>query len=246
MEWNLLLLFILVIGILLYYRRRNVIQEFNEESRKKLRSKDKMDELFKGYKLLIVPKVTTRLKILKLRDKVFKSEKEFQNINFRMDEATPWEAIKTWKELGLNELGKEIDAELYGAIGKVVWTDIGMMYPKDLESYYNFLENFRTIIENEELSPPERVERVQMMDDENSFLIRLHERYGIDFPENIFIDRLTKIDGISASIGKQFYDIEIYDIETLSRLNKSALKNINGIGSVRADKIKKALNENYE
>lgn len=183
------------------------------------------DDLVKGYELHVTPKVTTRLKILKLRGTKI-SEAEERSLDFRMDEAVTMPITKSW-----NELGFDMPEPSPGD----VWTDVGMLKGRKLERYYEFLVKFRSIIEDESLSPPERYDKVRNID--SPFLPKLYKEYGENFPKNLFIDELAEIDGVSNSIAEQLFDMGIYDSKGVSKLSRDELKELNGAGEKRAERI---------
>ncbi|MEX0660403.1 MAG: helix-hairpin-helix domain-containing protein [Balneolaceae bacterium] len=242
------LLFILLVGVFLIYLRRVFHSGMKEtqalhstqsqqlyrpqkkinETEGKIEGQESLDDQIKGYKIQVTPDIRTSLSVLKLRDKQFITEGEAENHDFEAHEGIVMPVLMSFKELGF-----DIEEPDPGT----TWTDIGHMYPKERDKYYSFLEQFRRVIENESLSPPKRVALVQSLPDSDNFLVQLKQKYGENFPENVFIGRLSKIDGISDSIGKILYDKRIYDKNDLKRLNFDELIKIKGVGEKRAEQI---------
>lgn len=187
-----------------------------------------IDDLIIGYEIIVTPDIRTRLHVLKLRNKVYDKEEQASLHDFYMHEAVILPKTKSWQELGI-----ELDEMDYGS----QWTDIGEMNQSEIDLYFQFLEEFRTIIEDSLIPPVKKIEKVRKMIDPNNFLPRLHKTYGDDFPAYIFLKELAEIEGISIAIAKNMFKMNIYSKDELLNMSFEELTQIDGVGKKRANQI---------
>lgn len=188
--------------------------------------------IIKGYEIHVTPDVRTRLKVLKMRGRTFRSKQEADMLDFEPHEAIPIAETASWEEMGFDIPDLEPGT---------VWTDIGMIREDRIEPYYQFLEKFREIIEDDSISPPEKVKRIKKIDDPGRFLPKLRKKYGKDFPTNVLVKPLTDIDGISQAIAIQLFKNKVYNTKDLFKISDEDLLRLKGLGASRLQQIKSSL-----
>jgi hypothetical protein len=183
-------------------------------------------DIIKGYKIHVTPQLSTRLKVLKLRNKIFNSKEEAESKDFKLNEATILPVTKTFGELGI-DIPDVPESE--------VATDIHPMKGEELERYYQFLEEFRTIIENNTLSIPERIKLVDSINDYREFSDLVNGKDA----KKLLLKELSEINGITEPVANQLFDKGIYTKEAFFNMKKEHIKKLKGIGSSRLAKIMK-------
>lgn len=141
--------------------------------------------------------------------------------------------LKTWSELGITGL-REIpeESKVASRIGPVLSSE-----------YVPFMIAMREILDSP-ISIDAKLEKLRSLPNSSSTFQdfwALHLKFDPEFPDSVFFEKLTEVDGVSRLMAKKLYTAGIRTRSQLEDASDHELLQVRGLGRKTLEKIRDAL-----